>query len=373
MTSAELQIPMALSPDGSGVPEEFWLGLVTDHRRLFDALQDGWLRPLSSETGILLGVESYAMEGDTAQEGHPIEIHLKLGLGKLPELDVAAYRGGQWKTRCIRTIESSDAALYWPGVFPTFAIQEVAVTSEEERARLTGMARFASNLVLPEDLVRVVPGPKEAFPPIRSLEAATRLEVPKGEDSIHGAISMAVWAVPRIDPWLDLLTTSLAPDLTPLPELADTVNAPGGGPWIPSLEGSSRTGPPQDCLWWAAVETLSNQSGEGRIAPREVRGANRWCSAPLRRFRQHGQHISVASGYAQHSSGRVHHPTRRLAYIPGGQSHPTGADPDPLRFKTWLQDLPDLPPAVAWTAATLCGLLHGYRSLDALPWRCFSA
>ena len=39
--------------------------------------------------------------------------------------------------------------------------------------------------------------------------------------------------------------------------------------------------------------------------------------------------------------------------------------PEPLKFKTWFQDLPDLPPAIAWSAATLCGLLHGYRRLDA--------
>ena len=35
-------------------PETLWLGLVTDHRRLFDALQDGWLRPLEPLAGVLL-------------------------------------------------------------------------------------------------------------------------------------------------------------------------------------------------------------------------------------------------------------------------------------------------------------------------------
>ena len=38
--------------------------------------------------------------------------------------------------------------------------------------------------------------------------------------------------------------------------------------------------------------------------------------------------------------------------------------PKPDRFKTWFSDRPELSPAVAWSAATLCGLLHGHRGLD---------
>jgi alkylated DNA repair dioxygenase AlkB len=37
--------------------------------------------------------------------------------------------------------------------------------------------------------------------------------------------------------------------------------------------------------------------------------------------------------------------------------------PDPSVFRKWKDDLPLLPPAVWWSAATLCGLLHGYRRL----------
>jgi alkylated DNA repair dioxygenase AlkB len=40
------------------------------------------------------------------------------------------------------------------------------------------------------------------------------------------------------------------------------------------------------------------------------------------------------------------------------------ARPEPARFKGWLDDQPALSPAVWWSAATLCGLIHGYRRLD---------
>ena len=35
--------------------------------------------------------------------------------------------------------------------------------------------------------------------------------------------------------------------------------------------------------------------------------------------------------------------------------------PEPLAFKTWFDDCVDLAPAVAWSAAALCGLSHGYK------------
>jgi alkylated DNA repair dioxygenase AlkB len=37
--------------------------------------------------------------------------------------------------------------------------------------------------------------------------------------------------------------------------------------------------------------------------------------------------------------------------------------PEPDHFSKWLQDLPGIPPALWFSAATLCGYLHGYRRL----------
>ena len=158
MTTAESQIAM-FPPAGEQISEARWLGLATDHRRLFDALQDGWLRPLEPQTGILVGVDRYVAERRPDQEGHPIPVHLELDIAKLPESRVAAFRDGRWEARSIREIEASDTALYWPGVLPAFAIRGIMVSTEEERARLAGMARFVSNLMLPEEAVRIDPAP----------------------------------------------------------------------------------------------------------------------------------------------------------------------------------------------------------------------
>ena len=368
MTTAENQIPIVLSPAGEQAPGGRWLGLATDHRRLFDALQDGWLRPSTPQTGILVGVDRYVAERRPEQEGHPIPVHLELDIVKLPELRVAAFRDGRWESRSIREVESSDTALYWPGVLPAFAIRGIMVSTEEERARLAGMARFASNLILPEEAVRIDPAPEDTSGPEECPSRGARgLAIPGDEDAAHGAMTMAVWAVPRIDPWLDLLTTTLASDRSRLPDLARNVDASWWRfpPWASSSNGT-KPRDLQDCLWLAALDILSIPPGESRIGPREL--AERIAGAASRYECSIDRDEIAAWLAATHGILRAESTIR----LDGWRACPVGiaiqlvlTRPDPIRFKSWFQELPDLPPAVAWTAAALCGLLHGYRRLDA--------
>ena len=368
MTSAESQIAMPFPSAGEQVSEARWLGLATDHRRLFDALQDGWLRPLEPQTGILVGVDRYVAERRPDQEGHPIPVHLELDTAKLPESRVAAFRDGRWEARSIREVESSDTALYWPGVLPAFAIRGIMVSTEEEHARLAGMARFVSNLMLPEEAVRIDPAPGDTSGPEECpSRGASGLAIPGDEDAVHGAMTMAVWAVPRIDPWLDLLTTTLASDRSRLPDLARNVDASWWRfpPWAsPSI--STKPRDLQDCLWLAALDTLSIPPAESRPGPREL--AERIADAASRH--ECSIHRDEISAWLASTHGILR--AESTIRLDGWRACPVGiaiqlvlTRPDPGRFKTWFQDLPGLPPAIAWSAAALCGLLHGYRRLDA--------
>ena len=368
MTSAESQIAMPFPSAGEQVSEARWLGLATDHRRLFDALQDGWLRPLEPQTGILVGVDRYVAERCPDQEGHPIPVHLELDTAKLPESRVAAFRDGRWEARSIREVESSDTALYWPGVLPAFAIRGIMVSTEEEHARLVGMARFVSNLMLPEEAVRIDPAPGDTSGPEECpSRGASGLAIPGDEDAVHGAMTMAVWAVPRIDPWLDLLTTTLASDRSRLPDLARNVDASWWRfpPWAsPSIGTKPRD--LQDCLWLAALDTLSIPPAESRPGPREL--AERIADAASRH--ECSIHRDEISAWLASTHGILR--AESTIRLDGWRACPVGiaiqlvlTRPDPGRFKTWFQDLPGLPPAIAWSAAALCGLLHGYRRLDA--------
>ena len=374
MTSPESQIAMPFPPTDEQVPEARWLGLTTDHRRLFDALQDGWMRPLTPQGGFLVGVGRYLAEQRPDQGGHPIPVHLELDVTKLPAVEVFAFRsggrsGGIWERCSIREVEPSNTALYWPGVLPAFAIREIMVSAKEESVRLAGMARSSSNLILPEEKIRVGPAPKDTSGPAGCPSEATNgLAIPDDEDAVRGAMAMAVWAVPGIDPWLNLLTMALASDRSQLPSLAGNVDASWWRfpPWA-SLPDDTEPLDLQERLWRAAVDALSTRPTEGGVAPREL--AERIAGEASSRCERSADRDRISAWLA---STNMILRTESTIRLDGWRSCPVGiaiqlvlTRPDPMRFKTWFQDLPGLPPAVAWSAAALCGLLHGYRRLDA--------
>lgn len=378
MISDDNQIPLLSdteppSSDEDRGSEAPWLGLTMDHRRLFDALQDGWLRPLEPSAGVLVGIGKYASEQSPASASHPISVRMKLDVAKLPTLDVDALRGGRWTSSHLDALESSDEALYWPGALPTFAVSDLLVSTEEERVRLTGMARRVSNVELPEEMVRVDAGSGDTFDlDVPLPEVPPRLDVPSGEDAIHGAMSMAVWAVPRIDPWLDVLTASLASDQTRLPDMAAKVDAKWWQfpPWRWRSDNSQplnlHDSSLDDRLWLASLDAFSRRTDEGRAGPHEL--AEQIADAASR-FDRPVKVDDGVSAWLRATCSILR--AESVIQLDDWQNCPVGiaiqlvlTRPDPTAFKTWFKDRPDLPPAIGWSAAALCGLLHGYRRLD---------
>ena len=343
-----------------------WWGLATDHRRLFAALEEGWLHPAESRTGFVLGVGAYAVERNEAPAGHPVSVRMRLDAAKLPAFDVSVRRGDQWVSSRLGAVESTDAALYWPGVLPAFAIVGISVSTEEERRRLEGLARAVSNVDLADldvdvdsDVGETV---KTGAPP---PDGPRTLVVPQDEDAVRGAMSMAMWAVPRIDPWLDLLVASLASDLTRLRMAAAAVDA-GWWKFVPWTRVSDEPRPSgvDERLWRAAVDVFRDRPVEGRPRLRDL--AERVAVAASRLGCSTGSDAISAWLEATHGILRV----ESTIDFDGWRACPVGVAvqlvltrPDPESFRTWFQDRPDLPPAVAWSGAVLCGLLRGYRGL----------
>ena len=163
------------------------------------------------------------------------------------------------------------------GASSCFAISGLEVTKEEERARLKGMARQFSNVELPD-----VPVAVRAVPELASVTAGNvapippafdtcKLDIPTEVDPLHGAMSMAVWAVPRIDPWLDVLVASLSSDHERLPKLTADIEAGWWRfpPWT-SPAGARQPRDLQDCLWLAAMDVLRRRSINGGAPPRTL-------------------------------------------------------------------------------------------------------
>ena len=358
---------MSFSDAGAREGRSLWLGLATDHRRLFGALADGWLRPLQSRAGVLIGVGAYAAEPSDAPGDHPVAVRIRLDAAKLPALAVSIRRGERWVASRLGELEATDAALYWPGALPVFAFSEISVSTEEERRRLDGLARSVSNVDLAATALQVDAGTEGTVEPDALPEVSRTFVIPEDEDAIRGAMSMAVWAVPRIDPWLDVLTASLASDRARLPEVAAGVEA---GWWrFPPWMRPSDDPPPagvDECLWRAAVDVFRDRSAERAIGPRER--AERIETGALRFGGLSAGSDAVTTWL--HDTHRILRAESTI-HFDDWRACPVGVAlqlvltrPEPSAFKTWFRERPDLPPAVAWSAAALCGLLHGYRRLD---------
>ena len=367
MTSPDRQIGMPFSEtDGRQRPSR-WLGLATDHRRLFGALADGWLRPSQSRAGVLIGVGAYAVEPSDAPGDHPIAVRIRLDATKLPALAVSVLRGERWVASRLGEFEAADSALYWPGALPTFAFSGISVSTEEERRRLEGLAQSVSNVDLAATTLGVDADAEGTIEPDALPDVSHTFVVPEDEDAIQGAMSMAVWAVPRIDPWLDVLTASLASDRVRLAEVAAVVEA---GWWrFPPWTWLPADPPPagvDECLWRAAVEVFRDRSAERPIGPRER--AERIKTAALR-FGRLSTTSDAVSTWLYHTHRILR--AESTIHFDDWRACPVGVAlqlvltrPEPSAFKTWFRERPDLPPAVAWSAAALCGLLHGHRSLN---------
>lgn len=337
-----------------------WIGLVTSHRRLFEASQAGWLHPLPGSS-FLLGREGFVSE-DLPTGRNVIPVRLAFDVDKLPfpdarrniEQDVARDYDG-----------SESRVVHWRAPIPLYAVKTVDVSSTEQKTRLLAMAGQYSNVSLPDTEVAVsdfaVHPPAAGGPTVPETRS---LELPGTLNAIHGAMAMAVWAVPHVEPWIEVLRQALGWYATEVAAGAGRLNAQWLQlPWlIDDLPGPARSDAnDQERLWraalscmrWPTIEDESPGALAEKIAQAACRsGSNRAAETWHERTRRiiAAEEKITCKDWRQNGAGLA----IQLALL----------RPEPMRFKSWNRDLSGLPPGVWWAAATLCGWRHGYRALD---------
>ena len=370
MSSNKKQPDMFASTLNNNHPRVSWIGLIVNHRRLFDALESGWLSPLPSQSGVLLSTDAYIHDREESVAGNPICVGIQLDVQKLPDLDVQILCGEEWKPSHLSDIESVEQVVYWPGVLPTFAISELTVSTEEERARLEGLAQQVSNVDFSSISIGIGAVHAQNIGCDTPLNKnTTELTVPSDVDATHGALCMAVWATPSVDPWMEVLTESLVSGHTKqLKNAALQVEATWWKypPWqIHTLKGHRRENL-QVCFWLAAIEVFRKQSTEKYVRSQEL--AEQIATSVLS-IKQTNIWKEATSKWLQDTNSILRSET--VLQLNDWQKHPVGlviqmviTRSDSVKFKTWFKDMPDLPPVIGWSAAVLSGLFQGYRRLD---------
>ncbi len=337
-----------------------WLGLETSHRRLFEASQDGWLRPPSGSC-FVLGEESFVSE-EFSGGRNVIPIRLAFDVDKLPFPDA---RRDLERVAAGNEEKNEPRLIFWCAPIPLFAARTVEVPSIETKTRLLAMAGQFSNVSLP-DIPIAVTGFASEHPPTGDVAfpESRPLELPESLNAIQGAMTMAIWAVPRVAPWIEVLRQALGGRAAGVAERIGNLDAQWLElPWL----FDHLTGPGRDeagdqaklwraallCMRWPSAGNISAGALAEKIAEAARHNgtnatADTWLDRTLRIIS--ANETITCTGWRQNAAGLA----IRLALL----------RPDPMRFKAWNRDLSGVPPAVWWAAAILCGWRHGYRDLD---------
>lgn len=347
--------PIANGATGSQRPVR--LALTLDHRAWLDLLADEWWPLHTAPVPVRLGVGT--PRGNAGVEGR-IGVVAWIDPTRLPQIEVFSWRGQRWTCVPLAEVGNLDEEIVWPGPLPLFAITSFSVASQSDEARLLAMARGFSNVAPPVQPVRTElldlrPLIHEEPPDQRKLTP------PQDWNANRGAAAMAVWAVPAIGPWLNVLCDSL--DMNASGSSADSL---GAGWWSepPWRLGPARDAVAQDIVFWRAiVEVLRGVRLREAWRPLAVLDAIRE-RAVLHGLERSSLDYIIAETLAILRDEQVVSLERSHAGPVGVALQLVLLRPTPDRFITWMHELRALPPVIWWTGAMLSGLIQGYRDLE---------
>lgn len=386
------------------VAELTWIGIQTNHRRLFESGQHGWFEPLQ-DIQLHLRLNDFVVEEcTTADDIIPIRLSFYLHQLPIPIVEQLTSPTGDEEKENRET-----GAVFLDAPLPLYALRSIGVSSAAQKTRLLAISRNFSNVSFPIDKVQITEFPATQQAPLECLKSTRqRMELPESLDAMHGAMAMCVWSVPRVQPWIDILRLSLNNDSSgaenalrelgvswlKLPWLAaplniaaqsekdiaehkqqiDTKKLANQTELLSTLNPDSETieihidstsvndeEQLDASLWQSAVACMRNRNNI-RESPAKI--AQKIAESAL----VERNDIGIKAWFAE--TKRILAAEETIKCDPA-QHHGAGLAiqlvllrPEPMHFKSWSTSLRGLPPAVWWAAATLCGWQHGYRSLD---------
>lgn len=352
MTDDQLELlASAPPPDQKNASGQRLLGLILDEAAFFNFLGNEWLTP--SPGYLLLGVRQAC--GANPSKSSPVEIWFDVQM--LPDSTIRVWRDGAWAESTLCGLTVSDNFVSWSGPLPTFAVDHFCVSSEATKVKLLALARNFADMEVPSQPFKVrmlsqVAPPEEA-PPVDSQS-----QPPGNWDALRGAAAMAAFAVPAIDPWVELLCDLVGAGVAK-PDFVENLHASW---WRAALWSNRAEQEALPGLWQAIV---SQFSVPGRL--------NEWrAKAILHEICEHARSL----GESETRLARLSEGARSLLDDRGTvEEYGTHDDllaltlqllllrPSPEKFAGWRSEWPAIPPVVWWTGMTLAGYLQGYRSL----------
>lgn len=332
---------------------EVLLGLTISQEALLGFLAEEWLL-LPQGALFMLGAGAGCCRGQVDADS----VTVWFDPAKLPATTVMTWRGSEWHAASTRSCTPDDSIVALPCPLPLFAVHHFSVGSENVRLRLLAMARSFADMDVPVQPFEVG-SPRHVEPPAEKPDLPVYWQPPENWDALRGAAATAAFAVPAIDPWVELFCQWLR-DGVASPELVDRLRVPWlrAAPWTATEEvQNSLPG-----LWRAAVEELSVPGRLREWRPKSLLSAicDRAMSlgeAPkrLQNFYEGAFKLLNDLGTVAECGARDDDLALSLQLLLLRSS--------PERFASWREDLPAIPPGSWWTGMILSGYLQGFRAL----------
>ncbi len=317
-------------------------------------LNNEWLVPTDNGQ-VLLGVNCLVRDQEIVSE-QGVAVWFDLAL--LPRVTVRAFADGKWSTNVISELREAHCAVAWNGPLPLFAVKRFGVATEDERRHVQALTRSFRDIEPPSQPIDV-DGAKalRAVEPNEHPALTGTMHPPRNWNAFRGAAAMAAWAVPAIDPWLDLLCQSLQGDAPS--SAADMVHAKW---WRTPLWTCHSNSVSDDPLWTAIVSELGTVEGSKSLRPRE--SLENIC-VRAKTLGSDGERIDRLKTSTQHllDDRTTIHKGGVIEDVLGLSLQLLLLRPTADRFASWREDWPAMPPGAWWTGATLCGFLTGFRNL----------
>ncbi len=327
------------------------LGLILDQEAFLQFLSSEWIIPPAGH--LLLGTQQ-ACGSDSSNSS---SVGIWFDAQSLPDNTVKVWRDGAWTESTLRGLRANDTVVSWDGPLPAFAVDHFSVSSAAVKTKLLAMARNFADMEVPSQPFKVGAFSQVA-PPKSTPQEKSPWQPPSNWNALRGAAAMAAFAVPVIDPWVELFCDLLCSGVASA-ESVERLHAPWWRTalWVDSAE--------QDLLpklWRAMVAKFS-----------QPRILDEWrARAILNDICEHARDL----GEDETRLAKLFEGTRALLDDRGTVQDLGAHDdflaltlqllllrPSPDKFSSWREDWPAIPPVVWWTGMTLAGYLQGYSAL----------
>jgi len=326
------------------------LVIQLDHRAWMRFLNEEWIQPTDSGA-ILMGV-CRPVNTNISRELTPVGVWFDPE--KLPDLPIKVWKDGSWRNMLLDQLSCIDAVIGWIGPLPLYAVEQFTFETSAAKDHMMSMARHFADIDLPQQpaIVAVSDGIDSMNGPLVVTET---FKPPANWDALRGAAAMALLTVPSIGPWLTLLCELLNSGSSNFG--AELVEAP----WLETAVWSSpQREDAKECPLWQAI--LLEFSRPGALKEWQPQVILQNVCAEARRLGYNTDQLleSTLSLLRDEikidSALSVNDPVAVVFQL-------VLLRPSPVKYVTWKDDWPSMPPAIWWTGAILSGFLSGFRAL----------